>query len=80
MSDARAAIEAALKQALGKHAPAAVDVAIIVERPKQPEHGDYASNVALVAAKLARRKPRELAQALGEDSARTLAGTSSPTA
>jgi arginyl-tRNA synthetase len=36
----------------------------IVERPKQATHGDYATNVALVLAKQARRNPRELAQAI----------------
>jgi arginyl-tRNA synthetase len=69
MSDARAAIEAALKDALSRLAPEASDVPVIVERPKQAEHGDYASNVALVASKPAKRKPRELAQALGEAAA-----------
>ena len=75
MSDARAAIEAALKDALLRHVPDAADVPVVVERPKQAEHGDYASNVALAAAKVARRKPRELAELLGAESVRTLAGT-----
>ncbi len=35
-----------------------------VERPRDPSHGDYASNVAMAAAKAARRNPRELAQAI----------------
>uniref|UniRef100_A0A7V4LCE6 Arginine--tRNA ligase n=1 Tax=Desulfobacca acetoxidans TaxID=60893 RepID=A0A7V4LCE6_9BACT len=35
-----------------------------VEKPKQPEHGDYASNAALVAAKTARQPPRRLAELL----------------
>jgi len=75
MSDAKAAIAAALKDALARVVPEAADASIVVERPKQAEHGDYASNVALAAARLARRKPRELAQTLGEESARALAGT-----
>jgi arginyl-tRNA synthetase len=33
-------------------------------RPKQKEHGDWASNVALVLAPRARRAPREVAQAI----------------
>lgn len=35
-----------------------------LERPAQPEHGDWSSNAALVCAKPAGRRPRELAEAL----------------
>ena len=35
-----------------------------VERPAQSEHGDYATNAALVAAKAAKSNPRELAEQL----------------
>jgi arginyl-tRNA synthetase len=35
-----------------------------IERPKQPEHGDYATNVALQLAKQAGRPPREVAEAI----------------
>lgn len=34
---------------------------ITLERPARPEHGDWATNAALVAAKAARRNPRDLA-------------------
>ncbi len=37
-----------------------------VERPNQAEHGDYASNAALVAAKAASENPRVLAERLQE--------------
>ncbi|MDP9394172.1 MAG: arginine--tRNA ligase, partial [Actinomycetota bacterium] len=37
-----------------------------VERPRQREHGDYATNVALQLAKPARRPPREVAGVLAE--------------
>jgi len=37
---------------------------IIVDRARSAEHGDYASNLALLLAKPAGRPPRELAQAL----------------
>jgi arginyl-tRNA synthetase len=40
-----------------------------LERPGNPEHGDYATNVALRAAKAARRPPRELASELAEKAA-----------
>ncbi|MFH1811107.1 MAG: arginine--tRNA ligase [Pseudomonadota bacterium] len=35
-----------------------------VDAPKNPEHGDFAVNAALVLAKPARQKPRDLAQAI----------------
>jgi arginyl-tRNA synthetase len=37
---------------------------ITVERTREAQHGDFASNVALRLAKTARRNPRELAQAI----------------
>ncbi|WP_222265066.1 arginine--tRNA ligase [Modestobacter marinus] len=42
----------------------AVDVPddVVVERPKNPKHGDYATNVALRLAKAAGRPPREVAE------------------
>ncbi|WP_018639295.1 arginine--tRNA ligase [Parafrankia elaeagni] len=42
----------------------AVPAAVTVERPRQPEHGDYASPVALQLAKAARRPPRAVADLL----------------
>ena len=39
-------------------------VPIVLERPKQAAHGDFATNAALAYAKSARRNPRELAQAI----------------
>jgi arginyl-tRNA synthetase len=40
------------------------DVAVSLERPRRPEHGDFACNVALGLAKTAKAKPRDLAQAI----------------
>lgn len=40
--------------------------AVTVERPRNPEHGDYATNVALQVAKKAGVNPRELATWLAE--------------
>ena len=37
-----------------------------LERPKSREHGDYATNVALVAAKSSSLPPRELAHQIAE--------------
>ena len=38
--------------------------AIVVERTRDPKHGDFATNVAMRLSKAARRNPRELAQAV----------------
>lgn len=37
---------------------------VVIDRTKTPEHGDYATNLALLLAKPASLKPRDLAQAL----------------
>ena len=39
----------------------ALPAAVTVERPRNPEHGDYATNIALQVAKKAGANPRELA-------------------
>ena len=53
--------------------PSVLPDAASVERPRHPEHGDYASALALQIARQAGVPPRELAQAiagkLGEDPA-----------
>ena len=40
---------------------------VTVERPRNPEHGDYATNVALQVAKKAGTNPRDLATWLVDD-------------
>src|SRR5690606_4021347 len=42
--------------------PADSEPEFVIERTRSREHGDYASNVALLLAKAAGRKPRELAE------------------
>ena len=45
----------------------AVDIpAFVVERTRNRDHGDFASNIALLLAKAAARKPRDLAAAIVE--------------
>lgn len=39
---------------------------VTIERPRNPEHGDYATNLALQVAKKAGMKPRDFADALAE--------------
>jgi arginyl-tRNA synthetase len=47
--------------------PAGIDLSrITVEPPRDPSHGDMATNAAMVLAKDAVKKPRELADALAE--------------
>ena len=41
--------------------PAALPAAVTVERPRNPEHGDYATNLALQVGKKAGANPREFA-------------------
>jgi arginyl-tRNA synthetase len=47
--------------------PAVVPDLATVERPRNPEHGDYATNIALQTAKKAGTNPRDLATWLAED-------------
>ncbi|WP_334131800.1 arginine--tRNA ligase [Silanimonas lenta] len=52
---------------LRRHGRLPADLAlpeILLERSKTPEHGDYATNLALLLAKPAGLKPRDLAQAI----------------
>lgn len=44
----------------------ALPASVPVERTRDPAHGDFASNVAMLLAKPARRPPRELAQRIVE--------------
>src|SRR6185436_18286176 len=63
-TDPKTAIEEALRKALRDEAPAFADTPILLERPKQADHGDFSSNLALQLAKALKKKPRELAVAL----------------
>ncbi len=53
-----------LRAALNSVAPEQADTPIHLERPKQADHGDFATNLALQLAKPLRRNPRELAALL----------------
>jgi arginyl-tRNA synthetase len=55
---------ALLRTALSQVAPQAGEIAIILERPRQASHGDFATNVALQLARSLKRNPRDIAQAL----------------
>ena len=42
--------------------PGTVPAEVVIERPKNPEHGDYATNVAMRLAKPAGKPPRQVAE------------------
>ena len=58
-------IQAAVARIVREQLPDAAGVTVTVERPRDASHGDYATNVALVLAKAARRNPRERAATIG---------------
>lgn len=64
----RALIEDSLAVALGEagQAPAAKGADFSVEPPRDPRHGEVSSNVALVRAKAAGMKPRDLAERVAD--------------
>ncbi len=66
MSDPLAELRAVLAGAVAAVAgpEAAGAGAAVLERPRQPEHGDYATNAALVLAKAVGAPPREVAERL----------------
>jgi arginyl-tRNA synthetase len=68
---ARAAVERAWERAIaiGSLPPLPPDErpAIVIERPANPEHGDFASNLAMRLARPYRRAPLEIARVLAEE-------------
>ena len=62
--DLKAHLAALFATALEEVAPTSAGGAIVLDRPKQAGHGDYACSIALQLAKPLKRNPREIAQAL----------------
>ncbi len=62
--DLRAHFAALFGAALKEVAPDLPDPTIVLEKPRQAQHGDYACNLALQLAKQLRTKPREIAARL----------------
>jgi len=62
MDDPKDILRRLLAEGVRQVAPDATGVEIHLERPKNPEHGDLATNVALQLSKLLKRKPRDIAQ------------------
>ncbi len=64
-ADLADAVRAAVQEAVDEGQLAvAVPEQVTVERPRQRDHGDYATNVALQLAKAAARPPREVAETI----------------
>jgi arginyl-tRNA synthetase len=64
MSAPKDIFKAILEAGVRKIAPTATIDDVLVERPKNPEHGDLSTNVALLLSKQMGRKPRDVAQDL----------------
>lgn len=62
--DIKTHLGALLRAALAKIAPDAADAEVLIERPRDPVHGDFACNVALQLAKRLKRNPRQFAEQL----------------
>ncbi len=70
-----AAITAALVAAIAEgRLPLAEPPQVLVERPRDPSHGDWATNVALVSAKAAGLPPRQIAEIIAADLRERLVG------
>jgi arginyl-tRNA synthetase len=66
MADPKDIFKALLEKGARAVAPGA-SVEIQIERPKNPEHGDFSSNLAMQLAKPLKRNPFELANLLAAD-------------
>ena len=62
--DVKSRLTELLQQALVSVAPTAADTPIHIERPRDPTHGDFATNLAMLLAKALKRNPREVARLL----------------
>lgn len=62
--DVKNELLALLTQARDSVAPAAASTPIQIERPRDPSHGDFATNLAMLLAKALKKNPREIAQQL----------------
>ncbi len=60
-TDIRSELTALLRAALDSVAPDSRDAVILLDRPKQASHGDFATNLALQLAKPLKLNPRDIA-------------------
>ena len=62
--DVKSQLTTLLQQALASVAPTATDTPIQLERPRDPTHGDFATNLAMQLAKTLKKNPRDIAKQL----------------
>jgi arginyl-tRNA synthetase len=62
--DSKASLAGLLEQAIRTAFPDAPPISVDLDRPKNREHGDFATNVALQLARQVGRKPRDVAGAI----------------
>ena len=65
LAELRCALAGAVQAVAGRDAPGAAGA--VLDRPKQPDHGDYATNAALVLTKAVGLPPREVAERLAAE-------------
>ena len=61
-ADARTLLAGLIRRALEQVVPAGTSARILLDRPKQAQHGDFACNIAMQLAKELRGNPRAIAQ------------------
>ena len=64
--DPKTLLERILSEGIARVAPDARGLEVQVERPRNPDHGDFSCNIALQLARALKRKPRDIAQQLLE--------------
>ena len=62
--DIKTHLSGLMRAALASLAPDQAETPILIERPKQAAHGDFACNLAMQLARAMKRNPREIAQLL----------------
>ncbi|MDR2188436.1 MAG: arginine--tRNA ligase [Azonexus sp.] len=62
--DVKSQLTTLLRQALESVAPDFADLPIHLERPRDPAHGDFATNLAMQLAKAQKKNPRDIAARL----------------
>jgi len=62
--DSKTRLADAVRAAVSAAFPGVDGIEVELDRPKNPDHGDFATNVALQIAKRVGRKPREAAEAI----------------
>jgi len=62
--DAQSQLISLIRRSLESVAPGAADLPIHLERPRDPAHGDFATNLAMQLAKVLKKNPREIANRL----------------